>query len=99
MTWCKLILVAKLICRLSSLAGDRLTKGNPGITDLGDLNRPMKIAEKYGELYDNEWTNVIDCTVEVKALYPDMKTAEIEEVIIRHLYQLVTVGYVFLRSS
>ena len=52
----------------------------------------MKLAEKYGELYDNEWTDALDSTVEVKALYPDMKTAEIEEVIIRHLYQLVMVS-------
>jgi hypothetical protein len=33
------------------MAGDKLTKGNPAIADLGDPNRPMKIAEKYGELY------------------------------------------------
>jgi len=52
----------------------------------------MKLAEKYGELYDNEWTDAIDSTVKVKALYPDMKKAEIEEVIIRHLYQLVMVS-------
>ena len=57
----------------------------------------MKIAEKYGELYDNEWTDAIDCTVEVKALYPEMKMAEIEEVIIRHLYQLVMVSLSLLR--
>ena len=88
---------AKLFFRLSSLAGDKLTKGNPAITDLRDPNRPMKIAEKYSELYDNEWTDAIDCTVEVKALYPDMKTAEIEEVIIRHLYQLGTVILLFIK--
>ena len=57
----------------------------------------MKLAEKYGELYDNEWTDAIDCTVEVQVLYPDMKTAEIEEVIIRHLYQLVTVDLRFFK--
>ena len=57
----------------------------------------MKIAEKYAELYDNEWTDAIDFTVEVQVLYPDMKTAEIEEVIIRHLYQLVTVGLRFYK--
>ena len=56
----------------------------------------MKIAEKYSELYDNEWTDTIDCTVEVKALYPQMKTEEIEEIIIRHLYQLVTVSIRFM---
>ena len=33
----------------------------------------------------------------MKALYPDMKTAEIEEVIIRHLYQLVTVDLRFFK--
>jgi hypothetical protein len=49
-------------------------------------------CEKFGELYDNEWTDAIDSKVEVKALYPDMETAEIEEVIIRHLYQLVMVS-------
>ena len=82
---------------LNSIAGDNLTKDTPAITDLGDPNRPMKISEKYGELYDNEWTDAVDCTVEVKALYPDMKTAEIEEVIIRHLCQLVMVSLRLLR--
>jgi hypothetical protein len=57
----------------------------------------MKIAEKYGELYDNEWTDAIDCTNEVKALYTDMKMADIEEIIIRHLYQLVTVSLLFIK--
>ena len=59
----------------------------------------MKIAERYCELYDNEWTDAIDCTAEVKTLYPDMKMAEIEVVIIRHLYQLVMVRLRSLRSS
>jgi len=59
----------------------------------------MKIAERFGELYDNEWTDVIDRTDEVKALYPDMKMAEIEVVIIRHLYQLVMVRLRLLRSG
>jgi hypothetical protein len=52
----------------------------------------MSFAEMYGELYDNEWTDALDSTVEMKALYPDMKAAKIEEVIIRHLYQLVMVS-------
>ena len=42
------------------MAGDKLTKGNPAITDLGDPYRPIKIAEKYGELYDNEWTDATE---------------------------------------
>ena len=92
-----MISFTKLFCRLNSLAGDKLTKGTPAITEIGDPNRPMKIAEKYGELYENEWTDAIDCTVEVKALYPEMKTAEIKEVLIRHLYQLVMVSLNLLR--
>ncbi|XP_076117728.1 uncharacterized protein LOC143085329 [Mytilus galloprovincialis] len=46
--------------RLSKVAGSRLTEGNPSITNLGDPNRPMKIAEMYSELYDNEWTDIMD---------------------------------------
>ena len=94
LTWWKLILFAKLFCRLSNITGDT---GNQAIPALCDPNRPMKIAERFGELYDNEWTDVIDRTDEVKALYPDMKTAEIEVVIIRHLYQLVTVNLLYIK--
>jgi hypothetical protein len=42
----------------------------------------MKLAEKYGELYDNEWTDALYSTVEMKALYPNMKAAEIESVVL-----------------
>ena len=98
MTWWKLILFAKLFLRLSSLADDNLTKVNPAIAALWNPNRPLKPAEKYGELYDNEWTDALDPAVEMKELYPDMKAAEIEEVIIRHLYQLVMVSLLLWRS-
>eukprot|EP00105_Crassostrea_gigas_P020165 XP_011438886.1 PREDICTED: uncharacterized protein LOC105336327 [Crassostrea gigas] len=33
---------------------------NPEITDLSDPNRPLKLAEKVSELYDNEWTNAME---------------------------------------
>ncbi|CAG2188728.1 unnamed protein product [Mytilus edulis] len=79
--------------RLSSVAGEKLTKGNPSITDLGDPNRPMKIGEKYGELYDNEWTDAMEHIIEVKKSYPDMKESEIEEIIIRHLHRLLKCCY------
>ncbi|XP_021356604.1 uncharacterized protein LOC110452421 isoform X2 [Mizuhopecten yessoensis] len=49
-----------LLTRMSKMAGDKLTHNNPAITDLSDPNRPQKLAEKYGELYDNEWTDAID---------------------------------------
>lgn len=68
-----------------------MTKGNPAITDLGDPNRPMKIGEMYGELYDNEWTDAMDCMDKVKEYYPDMETKEVEEIVIRHLSRLLMV--------
>ena len=47
-------------CRLSEVAGSKLTAGNPNITDLSDSNRPTKIAEQFSELYDNLWTDVFE---------------------------------------
>ena len=49
-----------LRARLSAAAANRLRDQNPGITDLSDPNRPLKLAEKVSELYDNEWTNAIE---------------------------------------
>ncbi|XP_052794205.1 uncharacterized protein LOC128227578 isoform X1 [Mya arenaria] len=46
--------------RLSKIAGDQLTRDNPNITDLTDPNRPLKLGEKYSELYDNEWTDAYE---------------------------------------
>ena len=36
---------------------DRLTDNNPNVADLSDKNRPTKLAERYSELYDNQWTD------------------------------------------
>jgi hypothetical protein len=46
--------------RFSKLAGAKLTSGNARIQDLSDVNRPQKLAEKYSELYDNEWTDALE---------------------------------------
>ncbi|XP_062589739.1 uncharacterized protein LOC134251332 [Saccostrea cucullata] len=46
--------------RLSKVAGAKLTHGNAAITDLSDTNRPTKIAEKFSELYDNQWTDAFE---------------------------------------
>ncbi|XP_060078873.1 uncharacterized protein LOC132558343 [Ylistrum balloti] len=51
---------ADALRRLSTLASAKLSDNNPEITDLSDMNRPQKIAEKYSELYDNEWTDVYE---------------------------------------
>ncbi|CAC5392361.1 unnamed protein product [Mytilus coruscus] len=79
--------------RLSSVAGEKLTKGNPAITDLGDPNRPMKIGEKYGELYDNEWTDAMENIKTVKNYYHGLNDSEIEEIIIHHLHRLLKCCY------
>lgn len=30
------------------------------MADLSDENRPNKLAEKFSELYDNDWTDALD---------------------------------------
>lgn len=49
-----------LFCRLSKVASQQLTTGNPNIADLSDKHRPTKIGELYSELYDNEWSEAFE---------------------------------------
>jgi hypothetical protein len=78
------------------MAGDKLTKGNPAIADLGDPNRPMKIAEKYGELYDNEWTNAMDYRDDAMAiLFPAVDHPPFDEILVYHLHRLLMVCLCF----
>ncbi|KAL4230975.1 hypothetical protein ACF0H5_011348 [Mactra antiquata] len=51
--------------RLSKIIGDKITDNNPDIANLSDENRPTKIAEKYSELYDNDWTDAYEAMEEV----------------------------------
>ncbi|KAL4229671.1 hypothetical protein ACF0H5_010059 [Mactra antiquata] len=46
--------------RLSKVMSDLVTNNNPNITDLSDQNRPLKVGERYRELYDNEWTDAYE---------------------------------------
>lgn len=87
------------LARLSSVAGEKLTKGNPAITDLGDPDRPMKIGEKYGELYDNEWTDAMENIKTVKQYYHGLKDSEIEEIIIHHLHRLLKVNLIYIDTK
>ncbi|XP_052811945.1 trichohyalin-like isoform X2 [Mya arenaria] len=52
--------ITELRNRLSKVVGAKLSDDNPNITDLSDENRPTKLAEKYSELYDNEWTDAYE---------------------------------------
>lgn len=54
--------------RLSAMASSRLRDNNPNISDLSDENRPTKIAEKFSELYDNQWTDAFDAIDKEKTL-------------------------------
>ena len=45
---------------MSKIAGIQLTKGNSGIVDLSDVNRPTKLAEKWSSLYTDECTDAYD---------------------------------------
>jgi hypothetical protein len=50
-----------------------ITTTTPLLIYLGDPNRPMKIAEKYGELYDNEWTDAMGYTYDaMRKLFPSV---------------------------
>ncbi|KAK3099940.1 hypothetical protein FSP39_012177 [Pinctada imbricata] len=48
------------LTRLSKEMGTKLNQKNANIADLSDTNRPTRLAEKYNELYDNEWTDAIE---------------------------------------
>ena len=37
-----------------------MSEDNPNIADLSDRNRPTKIGEKFGELYDKEWSEAYE---------------------------------------
>ena len=52
--------LCKIYFRLIKMASIKMTEGNPNIANLGDPNRPTKIAEVYSEIYDNEWTDALD---------------------------------------
>lgn len=56
--------------RLSKFAGDTLRTGNHTLTDLSDPYRPTKIAEHYGELYDNLWTDALDALLKTNQERP-----------------------------
>ena len=74
------------------MAEDKLTKGNPAITDLGDPNRPMKIAEKYSELYDNEWTDAMDYLYDAMGvLFPAVDHPLFDEILVYHLHRSLMV--------
>lgn len=56
----KLKRTVSYLTRLSKEMGDKLSENNAGIADLSDPNRSTKLAEKYNNLYDNDWTDALE---------------------------------------
>ncbi|CAG2186447.1 unnamed protein product [Mytilus edulis] len=46
--------------RRGEQASKALHDNNPNITDLSDINRPSKIAERFSNLYDDLWTDACE---------------------------------------
>lgn len=63
--------ISGLYRRLSRIAGAKLTNNNPHIADLSDDNRPTKLAEKFGQLYDDAWTDSLEELTEVETKLED----------------------------
>lgn len=63
--------ISGLYLRLSRIAGAKLTNNNPHIADLSDDNRPTKLAEKFGQLYDDAWTDSLEELTEVETKFED----------------------------
>lgn len=57
--------------------GSKLSEKNPNITDLSDSNRPTKIAEKYSELYDNEWTDALETLTSDNGIYTEESAIQV----------------------
>jgi len=49
-----------LYLRISKVASEKMTDGNPAIADLGDPFRPQKLMEMFSILYDNNWTETYE---------------------------------------
>lgn len=49
-----------IFCRLSSFVSKQLLVGNLNMVDLSDKNWFIKIGEKFGLLFDEEWFEVFE---------------------------------------
>lgn len=70
---------------LSKGAGIKMKDNNPAIADLSDPNRPEKLSEKFREIYDNAWTNLLDAITE--------KTGDSDEIGVKKIVSALTVMF------
>ncbi|CAG2189921.1 unnamed protein product [Mytilus edulis] len=68
------------LSRLSEMMGSKLRDNNPAIADLNDQNRPMKLAEQFTELYENEWTDAFTDLQDLDKEGSDEKITDIESI-------------------
>lgn len=71
-----------IFCRLSSFASKQLLAGNPNMADLSDKNRPTKIGEKFGLLFDEEWSEAFESFNE-KLRFPEEECLRVLSKILR----------------
>lgn len=74
--------------RLSQLAGAKLRDNNPNITDLKDTRRPMKIAEEYNKLYDDQWTDAMEHLEKIVS-----QSDNSQEKCVHHLFSVIKAVY------
>ncbi|XP_053394457.1 uncharacterized protein LOC128555630 isoform X1 [Mercenaria mercenaria] len=73
----------------SKRASIKMRQNNPDIADLSDTNRPTKIAERFSELYDNEWTEAFE-EISNKKNWIEKKTIEYLLSVVKEAYQFCT---------
>uniref|UniRef100_K1QJX5 Mitochondria-eating protein C-terminal domain-containing protein n=1 Tax=Magallana gigas TaxID=29159 RepID=K1QJX5_MAGGI len=76
----------KALTRLSAYAGEKLRLNNPGLADLSDENRPNKLAEKFSELYDNDWTDALESLADTN------QTEESQTQELLHMLQVIFIN-------
>ncbi|XP_060070149.1 uncharacterized protein LOC132550152, partial [Ylistrum balloti] len=82
----------RLLNVISEIAGNRLKSNNPAIADLSDKNRASKLAEKFSELYDNEWTDVVEVLRTIKS-NNSVQEDELERKSISYMVDVIKISY------
>ncbi|XP_062594697.1 uncharacterized protein LOC134256108 isoform X2 [Saccostrea cucullata] len=82
-----------ILNKISEVAGARLKSNNPAIADLSDQNRPSKLAEKFSELYDNEWTDAAEELKQAGEFPEETPEEDIDIAVIKFLFNFAKVTY------
>ncbi|KAK3099264.1 hypothetical protein FSP39_001848 [Pinctada imbricata] len=83
----------ELTTRLSRMASQQMTEGNPNIADLSDRYRPTKIGEMFGQLYDDEWSEAYEALKEKSTV--DEDEDEFQKDVLKKLVHVVKAAFDF----